>query len=109
MKKKYLISAALMSCLLFYVGGDYIFSASASEDQLIDEIFESDLYDTTAEKYGVTSMGVGKREKILSVRIEEKNINNEKEAKQYFENHLASLGINDYKVEILIQWNTEKC
>ncbi len=103
MKKKYLISAALVSCLLFYVGGDYIFSASASEDQLIDEIFETDLYDKAEENYGVTSMGVGKKENILSVRIKEENINNEKEAKQYFENHLASIGINNYEVEILIQ------
>ncbi|MCM3758361.1 hypothetical protein M3197_12900 [Sporosarcina aquimarina] len=105
MKKKYLAIVAVMSCSLFYFGNDYISSASSNEDEKIDNLFETDLYDNTEMKFGITSMGVSKSEKIFSIRMDGDNMSNKEKAKLYFEKELASNGITNYKVEIL---NLEK-
>ena len=101
MKKKYLAIVAVVSCSLFYFGNDYISSASPNEDEKIDNLFKSDLYDNAEMKFGITGIGVGKSEKILSVQMDGDNLNNKEKLKQYFEKELASNGINNYEVEIL--------
>lgn len=101
MKKKYVAIVAVMSCSLFYFGNDYISSASPNEDEKIDNLFESDLYDNAEMKFGITFMGVGKSEKIFSVHIDEDNLHNKEKAKHYFEKELANNGVTNYEVEIL--------
>lgn len=105
MKKKYIAIVAVMSCSLFYFGNDYISFASSNEDEKIDNLFETELYDNAEMKFGVTGMGVSKSEKILSVQVDGDSLNNKEKAKLYFEKELASNGINNYEVEIL---NLEK-
>lgn len=105
MKKKYSVLVAVMSCSLFYFGNDYISFASSNEDEKIDNLFETELYDHAEMKFGVTGMGVSKSEKILSVQVDGDSLSNKEKAKLYFETELASKGINKYEVEIL---NLEK-
>lgn len=102
MKRKYLLFVFLMSGFLFYVGGDYIFSAGMNEDELIDEAFNNNVFDKTEAMYGVSSIGIGQAEKIVTVRMGEKNSNKD-EVKQYFENYLSSIGISDYEVEVFTE------
>ncbi|VDG98650.1 Uncharacterised protein [Lysinibacillus sphaericus] len=101
MKKIYLAIVAVMACSLFYFGNDYISSASPNEDEKIDNLFESDLYDDAEMKFGITFMGIGKSEKIFSVQMDAGNLNDKEKAKQYFEKELANNGITNYEVEIL--------
>lgn len=105
MKKKYLAIVAVMSCSLFYFGINYFSFASSNEDEKIDHLFETDLYDHAEIKFGVTGMGVSKSEKILSVQVDGESLSNKEKAKLYFEKELASNGITNYEVEIL---NLEK-
>ncbi|WP_158233832.1 hypothetical protein [Sporosarcina sp. P3] len=52
MKKKYIAIVAVMSCSLFYFGNDYISFASSNEDEKIDNLFETELYDNAEMKFG---------------------------------------------------------
>ena len=101
MKKKYLAIVAVMASSLFYFGNDYISSAQPNEDEKIDNLFESDLYDNAEKIFGITFMGVGKSEKIFSVQMDTGNLDNKEKAKRYFEKELADNGITNYEVEIL--------
>lgn len=90
----------IFSSSLFLVGSNYHASELTNENQNIEKLFESNGYDEVNKKYGVTGMGVGQSEKILSVGIHD--IKYKDEVQQYIEKYLLKIGITNYKIEVFV-------
>ncbi|MGM0890887.1 MAG: hypothetical protein ACQEW5_29225 [Bacillota bacterium] len=102
MGKKLVVIGVMLSLSLCFVGDKYYASTLANKNQSnIEKLFESNAYDEANERYGIYNMGVGKSEKILSVGLHDTK--NKKEVQQYFEEYLSNIGVEDYKVEVLVR------
>ena len=91
----------MFALTLYFVGDKYNTSAPTSTNQSnIEKLFESDAYDEANKKYGIHSMGVGQSEKILSIGMHDAKY--KEEVQKYFERYLSNIGVEDYKIEILV-------
>ncbi|GEM_PF-5336872 len=68
----------------------------------MDRFFESGIYEKAERQYGVSGMGVGKSERILTVQVRENDAELQDKVKQHFEKQLADKGLSQYEVEIVL-------
>ncbi|KEF36861.1 hypothetical protein M670_03943 [Schinkia azotoformans MEV2011] len=95
MKKKLIFLVPIVLMSLYFFSNKY----QPFAEPKIEALFESNTFDEAQEEYGISGMGVGQSEKILTIVIGENN--DKDEIQKYFEKKLLDIGIRDYKVEVL--------
>jgi hypothetical protein len=80
---------------LFIVQGYYKESETTNG---IDKMFSGQIYDDAQEKFTVHGMGFGPEEKVVTVRI--KNKQYKEQAEEYFRDILDSNAMKSYELEV---------
>lgn len=105
-KKKLLVGLVMaLFVLMIYPAEKYLTLGSEnSEESRLDSIIQSgQFFNEIQEKYNVSAIGVGKEEKVITVRVSSDE--NEQELNFFLKNKLNDFDIENYKIEILDEIN----
>lgn len=86
----------LLSGFIFFIAQDDFKENETTNG--IDKMFSGQIFDDAQEKYTVHSMGFGPEEKVVTVRIENKQY--KEQAEEYFRDILDSYAVESYELEV---------
>ncbi|MFZ0446659.1 MAG: hypothetical protein WAM95_18910 [Bacillus sp. (in: firmicutes)] len=96
MKKVIVGLCILLSGFIFFIAQDDFKENETTNG--IDKMFSGQIFDDAQEKYTVHSMGFGPEEKVVTVRIENKQY--KEQAEEYFRDILDSYAVESYELEV---------
>lgn len=102
MRKTYVVIAGLGFSTLFYLGLSAFPTFVKTEEERINELYESSFYQEAEGKFGVNVIAVSQNEKAFDVQLDkqEATLENIEKTQSFFEDRLISEGIKGYTVEV---------
>lgn|GEM_PF-6444921 len=106
MKKTFSIIILLLIVLSVHHFKDTIIESVDDSPQKVERFFKKEeIYETAHEKYGVYSMGVDQKDKLLLVSLNVSNHVYKEDVEKYFAQQLFIHGLKEYSIEVYFYEN----
>ena len=106
LKKTFSIMILLLIVLSVNYVKDTIIESVDDSPQKVGRFFDKEgIYETAHEKYGVYSMGVDQKDKLLLVSLNVSNYVYKEDVEKYFEQQLFIHGLKEYSIEVYFYEN----